>query len=211
MSVPCDENGATGRAAGLVLAAWLGLLLVVLGMPYWLDSPTRGDDLTRDTVRLSLACYGTAAALMLRLRPGDWAARSGRGALARWCWTLAWATYLIHVSMAFHYYHHWSHAAAVAHTRQVSGVGEGIYASHLFTLAWTADVAFWWWRPRSYARRAPWVGGLLHGFMVFIIFNATVVYETGFIRWAGGLLLATLAVLWLRRRWQDHLRWAASA
>ncbi len=183
-----------------MLLTWLLLLLVVVGTPYWVDSPTRGDDLTRDTVRLSLAFYGVAAGLMLQLRPDDWAGSSRRGALARWCWTLAWATYLIHLGMAFHHYHHWSHAAAMEHTRQVSGTGEGIYASHLFTLVWTADVVFWWWRPARYARRAPWVGWLLHGFMVFIIFNATVVYETGLIRWAGGLLLAALAVLWLFRR-----------
>ena len=210
MSLPFSEPGVSAagatvdpgaaRTAGLVLAAWLLLLLVVLGAPYWADSPTRGDDLTRDTVRLSLAFYGVAASLMLRLRAGDWAGQTRRGALARWCWTLAWATYLIHLGMAFHHYHHWSHAAAVEHTRQVSGAGEGIYVSHLFTLVWTADVAYWWWRPARYARRASWIGWLLHGFMVFIIFNATVVYETGFIRWAGGLLLATLATLWMLPR-----------
>lgn len=203
MRLSFSEPGAdraTMRAVGVVLLAWLLLLVMVVGTPYWVDSPTRGDDLTRDTVRLSLVFYGVAAGLMLRLRLGDWAGTSRRGTLARWCWTLAWATYLIHLGMAFHHYHHWSHAAAMEHTRQVSGTGEGIYVSHLFTLVWTADVVYWWWRPARYARRSPWIGWLLHAFMVFIIFNATVVYETGFIRWAGGLLLATLAILGMRRR-----------
>src|SRR5437667_407857 len=79
---------------------------------------------------------------------------------------------------------------AVAHPRAVSGVGEGIYVSHLFTLLWSADVAYGWLRPDRYAGRSPWFGRLLHGFMAFVIFNATVVYETGPIRWAGVLLFA---------------------
>jgi hypothetical protein len=35
--------------------------------------------------------------------------------------------------------------------------------------------------------------------MIFIIFNGTVVYETGFIRWAGLGLLSVLAGLWVRK------------
>jgi hypothetical protein len=117
--------------------------------------------------------------------------------LARWCWTLAWAAYLVHLAMAFHHYHHWSHAHAVEHTRSVSGVGEGIYVSHCFTLLWTVDVAWWWLRPETRARRSAWVDRSLHGFMFFMVFNATVVYESGLIRWAGVALTAWLAVLLL--------------
>src|SRR5204863_7801685 len=116
-----------------------------------------GDRLTRDTVRLALVYYAAAATLMLRPGPRAWRA-------ARWCWTLAWAAYLVHVAMAFHHYHHWSHAAAFAHTRAVSGVGEGVYVSHAFTLLWTLDVAWWWLRLGSYTTRPPWVGRALHGF-----------------------------------------------
>src|SRR5262249_22213252 len=124
-----------------------------------------------------------ALTLKMTLRPGDWLARTGRGRLARCCWSLAWAAFVIHVGMAFHYYHQWSHADAVRHTREVSGFGEGVYISYLFTLLWTADMASWWLRPAWYAQRSPWVDRALHGFMLFMIFNATIVYETGFIRW----------------------------
>src|SRR5262249_39048481 len=158
---------------------------IILMTPHAVQSPTLGDDLTRFTVRLALLYYGVAASFQLLLRPADWLARSVLGRLARWCWTLGWLAYLIHLAMAFHYYHHWSHANAVKPTHDVSGVGEGIYVSHLFTLAWTADVVWWWRRPEGYAVRPPWVGWLLHGFMLFMIFNATVVYEHGLIRWAG--------------------------
>src|SRR5262249_13594077 len=137
--------------------------------------------------------------LKLFLHPADWFAESGLGRLARACWTLSWLAYLIHLGMAFHHYHHWSHADAIEHTREVSGVGEGIYVSHLFTLAWTADVAWWWLRPRTYAVRPAWVGWALHGFMLFMIFNATVVYEQGLIRGAGWALTVGLAGLWAYR------------
>jgi hypothetical protein len=195
-----QERAGAGRLIDVgVVAAWAALLAGTLALPDLTGSPTRGDDLTRGTVRLALACYAAAAVLMLRLRPEEWPA-AGRGRLARWCWTLGWLAYLVHLGMAFHHYHGWSHAHAVEHTRQVSGVGEGIYLSHLFTLAWTVDVAWWWLGPRRYAGRPRWVGYALHSFMVFIIFNATVVYESGLIRWAGLAMFALLAGVWLTRR-----------
>jgi hypothetical protein len=147
-------------------------------------------------VRVALLYDAAAASLQWLLRPGDWVGPAPASQLARWCWTLAWLAYLIHLAMAFHHYHHWSHADAIAHTRAVSGFGEGIYFSHLFTLVWTADVAWWWLGPKDYARRPAWVGRTLHAFMAFIVFNATVVYEDGLIRWAGMALFAELAVLW---------------
>src|SRR5262249_19834901 len=122
---------------------------------------------------------------------------SARARLARWLWTLAWAAYLVHVGVAFQYVHHWSHAEAVQHTRDVSGFGEGIYFSHLFTVVWSADVLSWWLWPARHASRPGWVGRALHGYMAFIVFNATVVFETGWIRWAGVVLFAGLIVLWL--------------
>ncbi len=97
--------------------------------------------------------------------------------------------------MAFHFYHRWSHADAVEHTRQVSGFGAGIYFSHLFTLIWGADVMAWWAWPKWYATRSPWVGRTLHVFMTLIIFNATVVYESGPIRWAALLVYSALGAL----------------
>jgi hypothetical protein len=172
----------------------------VLAGPSLTHAADPGDDLTRNTVRLSLAWYGAAAALMLTLRPDRWQAAQGPGRLARWCWTLAWAAYLVHLGMAFHHYHGWSHARAMEHVQRVSHFGPGIFLSHLFTLVWTLDVGCWWLRPGVYANRPAWVGGLLHGFMAFMIFNATVVYETGFIRWAGAALLGGLGALWLARR-----------
>jgi putative membrane-bound dehydrogenase-like protein len=198
-------SGEPGQARGLrrsdvgLVMLWLALLAAVLFIPRLTESGTLGDDLTRFTVRLALAYYAVAALLLLRTQPEEWEGFSTRVRLARWCWTLAWATYLVHLGMAFHYYHHWSHADAVDHTQAVSGVGEGIYVSHLFTVVWTADVTCWWGWPRRYATRSPWIDRLLHSFMAFVVFNATVVYEHGIIRWAGILLFGILAAAWLTR------------
>jgi hypothetical protein len=183
--------------AGLL---WLLLLLAIFSEAWLVPSSSLGDHLTRNTIRLALLYYAGAVSLMIFLRSIDWACLTQLGRLARWLWTLAWAAYLTHLAMAFHHIHHWSHGDAAEHTRQVSGFGEGIYISHLFTLVWTADVLFWWLSPAAYSARAGWIGRFLHGFMLFMIFNATIVFETGWIRWAGVLLFAELAGLWLYHR-----------
>lgn len=170
-------------------AGWMLLLAVVAAIP--------GADPVRNTIRVSLFYYAVALNLMLWLRPAEWPVATPRGRLARTCWSLAWLTYLVHLSAAFHYTYAWSHSAAVEHTRTMSGIGEGIYVSHLFTLVWTADVLYWWLRPEDYAGRSPWVDRWLHGFMLFMVFNATVVYEAGPIRWAGAIFFVELAAVTL--------------
>ncbi len=196
----CRSEPLSSRAPSvLALAAWLALLAVILLRPFPADSPAPGDDLIRNTIRLALAYWFLAANLLLVLQPADWPAATPRSSLARTCWTLAWAAYVVHVGMAFHYYHGWSHADAVRHTEEVSGFGPGIYVSHLFTLLWGADVLFWWLRPKRYAARSPWIDRVLHGFLVFVIFNGTVVYESGPIRWVGAAAFVELAVMFFRR------------
>lgn len=183
---------------GLILL-WILLLAAILATPYLLHSSDPGDDLTRNTVRLGLLYYVLATSLMLLLRREEWTGVTGRGRSARWCWTLAWGAYLIHVVMAFHYFHDWSHAKAVEHVEQTSGFGEGIYFSYLFTLLWTVDVMWWWLRPEHYATRSWWIDRGLHGYMAFIVFNGTVVFEEGLVRWIGMCWFAFLAVVMLYR------------
>lgn len=175
----------------------LGLLsiLILLGMTN-LFAVNLGETITRNTVRLSLTWYLAALLLMLGSQPADWSAYTQRGIIMRWCWTWAMLSFLVHLAMAFHYYHHWSHADAFERTRQVSGTGEGIYVSYLFTCLWIADVLWWWLNPLSYSNRPAAIGRTLHTFMLFIVFNGTVIYETGMIRWAGLLGFGLLFVRW---------------
>jgi hypothetical protein len=182
--------------------AFVGLLGMVLGTPFLLD-PARADDLLiRWTVRLSLAYWTIAVSTFLLGGTAYQARLGGWPRFGRWCWSFAWASYLIHLAVAFHFYHHWSHHHALEHTREVSGSGEGIFVSHLFTIVWTLDVLWWWAAPGMYMRRPVWVGLLLHGFMAFIIFNGTVVYETGMIRWAGLAMFVWLGALALIRAFE---------
>ncbi len=159
-----------------------------------------GDSLTRNMIRLSLTWYAAALALMMFLGRDDWRAETRMGRAARWCWTWGVAAFLIHVLFAFHFIHHWSQAAALEHTRAVSGVGEGLYASYLFTVLWIADASYWWLVPRRYAARSIWCDRLLHGFMLFMVFNGAVVFAAGAIRWVSLAALAALGVLWIVSR-----------
>ena len=49
----------------------------------------------------------------------------------------------------------------------------------------------------------------LHGFMAFMVFNATVVYETGSIRWAGAVGFVVLGALIVRRRFSSDPKGSA--
>ena len=122
------------------------------------------------------------------------------GRIARWCWTWACLAFAIHVAMAFHFYHGWSHADAFERTRLESGWGEGIYVSYLFLVIWLADVIWWWLQPLAYAQRPRWTERGLHAFMLFMIFNATIIYEEGPIRWVGIAMFLAFAVVWFRTR-----------
>jgi hypothetical protein len=139
---------------------------------------------TQWTIRLALALF--VLSLLGKEEPG----RHPRGGLGRLAWTAGCLAYLLHVVCAFQFYHHWSHALAyqdtARRTEEVVGWswGGGLYVNHVFTLVWVADVVWWWCSPESHARRL----GLrlaVRGFMVFMAFNATVVFGQGIIRWLG--------------------------
>ncbi len=152
------------------------------------------------------ALYGTIWLSMLLFTAGE----SGRSltprgsAAPRWAWW-AFATglvlALVHTLIAFAVVHQWSHADAVLstaiQTESVYGVlfTGGIYVNYLFFAVWLADA--WWWRtsPRDYVRPAAAVW-TLRAFYMVIIFNAAVVFATGFRR-----VLGLLLVSWLARAW----------
>ncbi len=108
---------------------------------------------------------------------------------------------LLHIAVAFHLGHGWSHQAAWEHTRQVGGYGDGIFVNYLFALVWLADVVWAWVAFDSYLNRSKWVGRAVYGFTGFVVFNASVVFATGFTRAVCALLFAALAVL-VWKEWQ---------
>src|SRR3954467_275749 len=156
------ESGRRRELSALANLLLAGLWAALMGAVLLLPAGPRGEDAVRNTIRLSLVYYGLSLLLQIR---------GVSGSLARLSWTLAWAAYVVHVVLAFHHFHGWSHAHAVEHVRSASGVGEGIYASHLFGLLWTVDVVWWWSWPDSRARRSCRLDVSLHGFMLFMVFN----------------------------------------
>jgi hypothetical protein len=184
----------SGRAVWLALLS-LGSLAAVVVLTVVLATNV-GEMLTRNMIRLSMAWYTIALCLMMRLDAADWSAGSTVGRLARWCWTWALIIFLIHVMMAFHFYHRWSHADALERTREISGFGAGLYANYLFALLWTMDVAFWWICPSRYSVRSRWTDRILHTFMLLMVFNSMVVFANGAIRWTGLAAFVALAIAW---------------
>ncbi|MEA3207020.1 MAG: hypothetical protein QOE70_77 [Chthoniobacter sp.] len=161
----------------------------------------RGELLTRLTVWLALCAYATGAGMWLvaQRRP-RWLAG------ARRAWTCGCAFFLGHVACAFNYYHRWSHADAYQETaRQTAAItglhwGGGIFFNYLFAVAWVADLLWWWLAPESFLRRPARLAAVWHSFMFFMVFNGTIVFGRGPVRWLGALICAGLAVLWWKRR-----------
>ena len=193
-----------------VLGLWMIALLLVVLLPLLGKPPDLGEQRIRGSIHLTLLCWGCAAFLLLNVKHSDWTSRAPQLALARCLWTLALVTYLTHVAFAFHYYHSWSHSDAFRRTDEITGFGAGIYVSYFFSLVWLTDGLAWWLTPRWYAQRSLWVDRILHAFMAFIIFNGSVVYATGPVRWLSLLMFLGLAG-WALFRWQSQQSLASSS
>lgn len=113
--------------------------------------------------------------------------------LARLLWTLGFAGLLVHLGFAFGLAHGWSHTAAVEHVREVGGYGEGIVVNYLFAAVWLVDVVWWWVNPSSRASRPRWVAVAVHGFLAFVVVNATVVFGPAERRFAYAVAIMLLA------------------
>jgi hypothetical protein len=168
-----------------------------------------GAELTRWTVWLAVAAYSVRVALSLAGKADD--ERGER--VARWIWTTGCVLVWAHVACAFEFVHHWSHESAYSHTaRETAGKigiawGGGIFFNYLFMLLWAGDVLWWWRQPASYRRRPLLIAVALHAYLAFILFNATVVFKDGWVRYVGlgitlGLVTTAICVLlsWKRDR-----------
>jgi len=157
-----------------------------------------GELLTRITIWVAIGGYALSAAiLLLRGKNLHWQSR------ARWASTIGCLSLAAHTICAFHFYHDWSQASAYREverqTAEVTGAafGGGLFINYVFLAAWIADVV-WWWRGLETYRHRHWlITAAWHGIVVFMFFNATVVFKTGLVRWLGtgiclGLLLALL-------------------
>jgi hypothetical protein len=158
--------------------------------------------LTRSTIWVSILAY-TIGLIVFALSRG----RPDFDRWARLAWTIGCAALVAHFICAFDFYHHWSQESAYADTaRQTAEVfrinwGGGLFINYAVALFWFADVVWWWFAGVGAYRRRPWFITLIwHGFLIFIIFNATVVFKDGLTRWVGLLVCLSLGLSWLSIR-----------
>jgi len=123
--------------------------------------------------------------------------------LAKTAWAVGCFALLGHVALAFHYYHGWSQDSAYRETaRQTAEVfrvywGGGLFINYAMIAAWVIDASWWWAWPDDYRRRPQFLTTIWHGFLIFIFFNATVIFGSGVIRWTGLAVCAGLLLVWL--------------
>jgi len=151
-------------------------------------------DPTLWTARLAMLLYAAALACLLTNRP------------ARLVYTAGAIVFLAHVAAAVHFRHHWSHAEALENVRRqtaaMTGVtsGIGLWLNYAFAAVWAADVV-WLWTAGAVRPRSRWITIALHGFLLFMAVNATIVFPTGPTRAAGivvGVALLIVAILGLQ-------------
>ena len=129
-----------------------------------------------------------------------------RHAWSRAWWTAGAAVFVVHVICAFHFVHQWSHADAYLSTArqtfELAGIdwGGGVYFNYVFTALWVADVIWWWASPASHEKRSSVLAYGLHGFMLFMWFNGTVVFGNGPARWTGIAGFVVMGVCWMMRK-----------
>lgn len=159
----------------------------------------RGEFLTRFTIWIAIGGYVTSAAIYLRWRESAiWQSQ------ARWASTVGCAALVLHTISAFHFYHDWSQASAYREverqTAEVTGsaFGGGLFVNYAFLALWMAEVVWWWRGLETYRQRHRLITAAWHGLFIFMLFNATVVFKTGWVRWLGAGLCAVLFLLWLR-------------
>lgn len=161
-----------------------------------------GEFLTRATIWLAIAGYAVGTVVFATARR-----RSSGDSWTRVAWTIGCAALLAHFASAYEFYHAWSHASAYADTaRQTAEVfkvnwGGGLFINYAVAGLWLVDVAAWWFAGLDSYRRRPWLITLFwHAFLIFIIFNATVVFKHGPVRWIGLFVCVILCVSWFSIR-----------
>jgi hypothetical protein len=160
---------------------------------------SRGEFLTRITIWISILAYTFGCVIFASARRQPDSDR-----WTRLAWTIGCAALVTHFICAFQFYHSWSHESAYIDTaRQTAKVfainwGGGLFVNYAVAIMWSTDVVWWWFAGVSSYRRRPWLLTLLwHSFLIFIIFNAMVVFKDGPTRWVGLLVCLTLILSWI--------------
>lgn len=152
----------------------------------------------RATIAASVVAYAAAEYLWYTRRFESFRLR-------RAIWTSAAALCVTHSALAIAVRHGWSHDAALLHTAvqtaAVTGLrwGGGLFVNYVFLALWTADVAWLWGSPASYARRPERLNTALSAFFIFMFLNGAVIFAGGASRVLGTAAVVTVAAAWWRR------------
>lgn len=173
-----------------------------------------GEFLTRGTIWVTIVAYAIGSVSFALAGTGsrwnsaglsqnDAATRSQWNSFARVAWTLAVISLIVHFICAFQFYHGWSHGAAyrdtARQTEEVVGLdwGGGLFINYAFLAIWIVDIGWWWLLGLDSYRGRPWPLIIIwHGLLILIIFNATVVFEDGIVRWLGLAICIGLFLTW---------------
>lgn len=172
-----------------------------------------GELIVHWTARLAVAAYLVRLGADVAGWPANRTQRARTEQRVRLIWTSGCLVHLLHVAAAFESVHHWSHAAAAAHTAEqtarVTGWqwSGGVWINYAFTLWWPLDVVWCWRRgldrlPRTYI-------AALHAVVGFLVFNATAVFGPGWWWLVVGCVAAALLTVTAHRlavRRQSHSR-----
>ncbi len=147
-------------------------------------------------VLLWCCCWPLAFTRSAAARPSGW--------ILPLMWLFGGVLLCLHVAVAFHLGHQWSHQAAWQYTQQAGGFGNGIYLNYAVMVVWLVDAVWLCVARESYFTRPWWVHGSIHGFIAFIVVNAAAVFgstQSRVLFAAGFLVPAFVALaLWLRSR-----------
>lgn len=122
---------------------------------------------------------------------GCWLSRGPTAIGVAWFVLSAWQ-YLVHVVVAFHLTHGWSHNAAFAHVESASGFGPGIWVSYFVTVCWTLEASCMLLK----IRRPIWARVAFHTMLGCMVFSGTVVYGLSWFRVAGVFGFLILLLIW---------------
>jgi len=162
---------------------------------------SKGEFLTRVTIWLTLAGYFAATVLIAISRDRHDFERYFR--LARLIWSVACVSLLVHVAFAYHFYHHWSQESVYRETARqtadVTGInwGGGVYFNYVVMAGWIIDAAWWWRGVDAWRKRPLWITAAWQAFLIFMIFNAMVVFKTGALRMIGIVMCFVVCSMWL--------------
>ncbi|MCA9136721.1 MAG: hypothetical protein KDB00_08180 [Planctomycetales bacterium] len=170
------------------------------GFAISIDAVLDTQDLARWAIRISVACYVVTVTARIH----------GRHRIPSRSVVVAWTTgcgfYLVHVLLAFHGFHGWSHSDAeqftAEETYRMTGIrrGDGIWVNYLFTAVWIVDCARLAVHRRRQAPTSPKLDVATAMFFGLMMFSATVIFGPPIYRVLFVPLAFFWGVLWMFRR-----------